>query len=91
MQKRKVDLGIAILVAVFLGGRICYGTGGRGQTVSAAVQQDPTPTPTGMPAMDMSGMNMPDASGTVTDTMSGMDMTAHDMTGHDTAGRTCPA
>jgi manganese oxidase len=36
--------------------------------------------------MDMSGMNMPAASETVTDTMNGMEMTGHDMTGHDMSG-----
>lgn len=87
MQKRTVYLGIAVLMVVVFGAVVFVTAQAAGATtISAPGQQDPVPTPTAMPAMDMSSMNMPDARGTMTGTMSGMDMSGHDMTGHDMTG-----
>ncbi|MFN8467891.1 MAG: copper oxidase [Caldilineaceae bacterium] len=87
MQKRSVYLGVALLVAVVFGAAVFVTAQAAGGTTSGTVlRQDPAPTPTEMPAMDMSGMNMPDANGTMTDTMSGQDMAGMDMSGQDMAG-----
>jgi manganese oxidase len=86
MQKRTVYLGIAVLMAVVFGAVVFVTAQAAGATtIGAPGQQDPAPTPTTMPAMDMSGMNMPDANGTMTDTMSGQDMSGMDMSSQDMA------
>ena len=88
MNRGSVYLGVALLVAVAFGATVfvtAQAVGGT--TISTVLQQDPAPTPTEMPAMDMSGMNMPDANVTMTDTMNGMDMSGMDMSGQDMSGQ----
>ena len=90
MQKRVMYWSTATLTAVIFAGMVFAAAAAVGSVPTGEVMQQPvtTPMPTGMPGMEMSSMSTPAASGTMTETMNGMDMNGMDMSGtsHDTAG-----
>ena len=81
MQKRVTYLGAALLAAGVFGGTVFATAGAAGGTPTRIVarQAETTPAPTAMPGMEMGDMSMPEPTATVTDTMSGMDMSGHSM------------